>query len=139
PAGAPLGVAGRGGPGPGAHRRETAAAVVRDLPPVLPEHQHGTVFNLNVPNVPPGTPDEVREATLAPFGIVQTTMTEPVEGDVRLTVRELPDEPIPGSDAALLAEGFATVTNVVAVQEAATAVFLGRRRDRGDLHVSGAR
>jgi len=118
---------------------QTAATIVTRLIPVLLEHPHGTVFNLNVPNVPPESPPELREATLAPFGIVQTTMTEPVEGDVRLTVRELPDEPIPGSDAALLAEGFATVTNVVAVQEAATAVFLGRRRDRGDLHVSGAR
>ncbi len=58
---------------------------------------------------------------------------------MRLTVRELPEQPIPGSDAALLAAGYATVTNVVAVQESATAVFVGRRRDRGDLHVSGAR
>lgn len=124
---------------PEAHHWETAAAVVTGLVPVLLEHPLGTVFNLNVPNVPPGSPLELREATLAPFGIVQTTMTEPVEGDVRLTVRELPDEPIPGSDAALLAAGYATVTNVVAVQEAATSVFVGHRRDRGDLHVSGSR
>lgn len=102
---------------------ETAAAIVRDLVPELLRHPERTVFNLNVPNVPPGTPVEVREATLAHFGIVHTTMTEPVEGDVRLTVRELDDEPLEGSDAALLAAGFATVTNVVAVQEAAAGVF----------------
>jgi 5'-nucleotidase len=123
---------------PDAHHWQTAADVVADLLPVLLEHPHGTVFNLNVPNVPPGSPVELREATLAPFGIVQTTMTEPVEGDVRLTVRELPNEPLPGSDAALLEEGYATVTNVVAVQEAATPVFAGPRRDRGVLHVDGA-
>jgi 5'-nucleotidase len=96
------------------------------------------VFNLNVPNVAPGTPVEVREATLAPFGIVQTTMTEPIEGDVRLTVRELPDEPLPGSDAALLEAGYATITNVVAVQQSGLAVFAGRRGERANLHVSGA-
>jgi 5'-nucleotidase len=123
---------------PSAHHWETAAAVVRDLIPVLLEHPAGTVFNLNVPNVPPQARVEVREATLAPFGIVQTTMTEPIEGDVRLTVRELPDEPLPGSDAALLEAGFATITNVVAVQQSGVAVFAGRRGERGELHVSGA-
>ncbi len=106
---------------------ETAAEIVRGLLPVLLEHPPGTVFNLNVPNVAPSARPELREATLAPFGIVQTTMTEPVEGNVRLTVRELPDEPIAGSDAALLAGGYATVTNVVAVQESATPVFRGTR------------
>ncbi|WP_395641048.1 5'/3'-nucleotidase SurE [Pseudolysinimonas sp.] len=120
------------------HHWETAATVVGTLLPVLLEHPHGTVFNLNVPNIPSAEGLELREATLAPFGIVQTTMTEPVEGDVRLTVRELPDQPIEGSDAALLALGHATVTNVVAVQESATPVFSGPRRDRGTLHVSTA-
>jgi hypothetical protein len=53
-------------------------------------------------------------------------MTESIEGEVRLTVRELPDEPIAGSDAALLAEGFATVTNVVAVRESETSAFAAK-------------
>jgi len=121
---------------PETYHWETAAAIVRDILPVLLEHPAGTVFNLNVPNVPADTAVEVRDATLAPFGIVQTTMTEPVEGDVRLTVRELPDEPLAGSDAALLAAGHATITNVVAVQQSRVAVFVGRRSDRGELHVS---
>jgi 5'-nucleotidase len=108
---------------PDAHHWETAADVTRGLLPLLLAHPIGTVLNLNVPNVPPGTPVETREATLAPFGIVHATMTEPVGGDVQLTVRELPDEPIAGSDAALLAAGFATVTNVVAVQAAEAPVF----------------
>lgn len=116
---------------PEAHHWQTAADVVRQLIPELRRHPPGTVFNLNVPNVPHGTPIELREATLAPFGIVHTTMTEPAEGDVRLTVRELPEAPVEGSDAALLAAGFATVTNVVAVREAARPVFpSGAGQDR---------
>jgi len=103
---------------PDAHHWQTAATIVRRLLPELLAHPPGTVLNLNVPNVPPEVDVELREATLAPFGIVQTTMTEAIEGEVRLTVRDLPDRPIAGSDAALLAEGFATVTNVVAVREA---------------------
>jgi len=103
---------------PDAHHWATAAAVVERVLPTLIAHPRGTVLNLNVPNVPPEVAVALREATLAPFGIVQTTMTESIEGEVRLTVRELPDEPIAGSDAALLAAGFATLTNVVAVREA---------------------
>lgn len=104
---------------------ETAARVVERLLPVIEGSAPGTVLNVNVPNVPPETRVELREASLAPFGIVQTTMTEPVGADVRLTVRDLPDTPIPGSDAALLAAGFATVTSIVAVQQAAESVFSG--------------
>src|SRR5690606_7695398 len=109
---------------PDAHHWATAAGVVGELLPVLLRQPAGTVFDVNVPNVGPSTSVELREASLAPFGIVQTTMTEPVEGDVRLTVRELPEHPIEGSDAALLAAGFATVTNVVAVQQAPRSVFV---------------
>ena len=123
---------------PSAYHWDTAAAVVRRLIPVLLEHPRGTVFNVNVPNVPLDTEVDVREATLAPFGIVQTTMTEPIEGNVRLTVRELPDDPIEGTDAALLAAGFATITNVVAVQQASKPVFTGPRREKGALHVDGS-
>lgn len=75
----------------------------------------GTVINVNVPNNAPVR--GVREATLAPFGIVQTTMSEREEHYVRLAVEDLPRTPTPGSDAALLAEGFATVTGISPVTE----------------------
>lgn len=97
---------------------ETAAKIVKVVLPRLMAQAPGAVFNLNVPNVPEDELPELREATLAPFGIVQTTMTEPAEGEVRLTVRELEQTPESGSDAALLGAGFATLTNVVAVREA---------------------
>lgn len=70
----------------------------------------GTVLNLNVPNVGHEDVPGLRPAELAPFGIVHTTMTEPDEGHVRLAVTDNDEPPVPGTDAALLAEGFATVT-----------------------------
>lgn len=68
----------------------------------------GTVLNVNVPNT--ASHRGLRETTLAPFGIVQTTLTEHHEQHVRLAVEELPQNPEPGSDAACLAEGWVTVT-----------------------------
>jgi 5'-nucleotidase len=89
---------------------DAAAELTRGLLPFLLDRDPGTVLNLNVPNV--GSAVEVREATLAPFGIVQTTMTQEDEQHVRLAVEDLPNTPEPGSDAALLAEGFATLTSI---------------------------
>ena len=92
---------------------DAAAAVTRQVLPILLAEAPGTVLNLNVPNI--AAPVDLREATLAPFGIVQTTMHRDGEHHVRLAVEDLPNEPVPGSDAALLAEGFATLTSVTAV------------------------
>lgn len=92
---------------------DAAAAVTRTVLPLLLAQTPGTVLNLNVPNAP--TPADVREATLAPFGIVQTTMHRDGDDHVRLAVEDLPNEPVPGSDAALLAEGYATLTSITAV------------------------
>lgn len=103
---------------PEAHHWATAAEVVGRVLERLAGAEAGTVLNLNVPNLPSADGLELHEATLAPFGIVQSTMTEPDDDYVRLTVRELEDDPEPGSDAALLLAGHATVTSVVAVREA---------------------
>lgn len=54
----------------------------------------------------------VVEAALAPFGIVQTTLSERGVGHIRLAVEDLPNTPVPGSDAALLAEGWVTLTGL---------------------------
>jgi len=89
---------------------DAAADVALDLVPALLSHPRGTVVNLNVPNTP--TSNGVVEATLAPFGIVQTTLTEQDEHHIRLAVEDLPNTPEPGSDAARLAEGWATVTGL---------------------------
>lgn len=92
---------------------DAAARVTVQQIPRLLDSPAGTVWNLNVPNE--SGPFETREAALAPFGIVQTSMSEQGEGFVRMAVEDLPNTPEPGSDAALLAQGFATVTNIQSV------------------------
>lgn len=99
---------------------DAAARVTRSVLPTLLAQAPGTVLNLNVPNV--ATAVDVREATLAPFGIVQTTMHRDGDHHVRLAVEDLPNEPVPGSDAALLAEGYATLTSITSVASIPLAV-----------------
>ncbi|WP_460796662.1 5'/3'-nucleotidase SurE [Microbacterium sp. GXF0217] len=98
------------------HWRTGADAALR-LVPQLMTRARGTVVNVNVPNAP-----EMRgfvEAPLAPFGIVQTTLTEADEHYVRLAVEDLPLLPAENSDAALLAEGWVTVTGIDPVSSCA--------------------
>jgi 5'-nucleotidase len=68
------------------------------------------VLNVNVPNVPFPALRGVRQASLARFGAVQTTIAEIGEGFVRLGVADGNAHDEPGSDAALVADGFASVT-----------------------------
>lgn len=96
---------------------DTAAGAALDLLPALLQHPKGTVINVNVPNTP-GT-RRYREAKLAPFGIVQTTLTEHEEQYVRLAVEDLPNSPEPGTDAAFLADGWVTVTGLDPVSHVA--------------------
>jgi 5'-nucleotidase len=92
---------------------EAARALLRgmlDSPP-------GTVLNLNVPNAADAGSRPPRTATLAPFGIVQTTAAEHGEGEVRLTVADLTGEQDPRSDAALLVAGHPTLTSITGIGE----------------------
>jgi 5'-nucleotidase len=68
----------------------------------------GTVLNLNVPDLP--SVAGLREATLASFGQAQMAVAEQGEGFVRLTVEQNGERLAPGTDIALLAEGYATLT-----------------------------
>lgn len=96
---------------------DTAARVACRVIPFLARQPAGTVLNLNVPDVDDEALAGLRVAPLAEFGIVQTTMTEHTEGDIRLTVADNSEDPTPGSDAALLAEGYAVVTAIQSVRE----------------------
>lgn len=93
----------------------TGASAAVDLRPALLERPRGTVVNLNAPNT--AEHRGLREATLAPFGIVQTTLTERDEHHIRLAVEDLPNEPIAGTDAAYLADGWVTVTGIDPVSD----------------------
>lgn len=97
---------------------------VRTLLDRLRDSAPGTVLNLNVPNAEHDL--EIREATLATFGIVQTTMTDHAQSDeehVRLTVADVPVDQDARSDAGLLAHGYATVTSIRSIAESGAPVL----------------
>jgi 5'-nucleotidase len=89
---------------------DTAGALAARLLPWLAGAPAGTVLNLNVPDRPAGRVAGLRRATLAPFGQVQMAIGESGEDFVRMTIEQEGAEAVPGSDIALLSEGYATVT-----------------------------
>lgn len=96
----------------------TAAAVARMVMPRVLAAPLGTVVNLNVPDVESAAELVVREAPLAHFGIVHTTVTGiGDEHHVVLEIADPEDPPGPGTDAALLFDGFATLTSIRSVAE----------------------
>ena len=99
-------------------RWSAARTVVGGIIPLLLEAPAQTVLNLNVPELDGDVGPEYRMATLAPFGIVQTTMTEQDRHLILLSVADPAGDPPVGSDAELLAAGFATVTAIESVHEA---------------------
>ncbi|HLJ07829.1 MAG TPA: 5'/3'-nucleotidase SurE, partial [Acidimicrobiia bacterium] len=99
---------------------ETAAELARRVLPVLLDSGAGTVLNLNVPNLPVSEVRGLERARLARFGAVQTNVAERGEGYVKVALAEIDAEYEPGTDAALIAAGYATVTPLSAVCEAAS-------------------
>ena len=103
------------GMNPEEFRWNTAARAAIELLPVLSAQPRGTALNVNTPNRVDSR--GLRQCTLAPFGIVHTTVAESDESYVQLTVEELPNIPTDESDAACLAEGWTTVTGIDSVVE----------------------
>ncbi|NLF05903.1 MAG: 5'/3'-nucleotidase SurE [Actinomycetales bacterium] len=68
------------------------------------------VVNLNVPDVLPAEVRGLRQAPLAAVGVVQGTVHELDEGHLQLTYADVAERGDAGSDAVLLADGFATLT-----------------------------
>jgi 5'-nucleotidase len=90
---------------------DTAATLASHVTDWIGSAPAGTVINLNVPDTPLSRLSGIRSADLAPFGQeLRTTVVE--RGgemtELRLTFHAA-DHP-PGSDAALLRRGYATVT-----------------------------
>ncbi len=73
---------------------------------------------IDSPNVAPEELRGIERARLASSGAVQTVVTEPGAGYVKLAYRGVDAELEPGTDAALLAGGFASFTPLRPVCEA---------------------
>ena len=79
-----------------------------------------TVLNVNVPDRPLGDLAGVRVAGLASFGHVQATVDDAGEGRLAISMSTDGSAPDPGTDTALLAAGFVTVTSLLGVTAADT-------------------
>ena len=89
---------------------DTARAVAQEAVGWVLAMSSPMVLNVNVPNIPFLALRGVRQGALARFGAVQTTIAEIGEGFVRLGVADDDAHDEPGSDAALVAADFASVT-----------------------------
>jgi 5'-nucleotidase len=98
---------------------DTAVRVACSVIGWLVAAKPGIVLNVNVPNIAPDALRGLAPATLASFGAVQTNVTEVGKGYVKLAYTDVDAELEPGTDAALLADGYAAVTPLTAVCEAA--------------------
>jgi 5'-nucleotidase len=96
----------------------TAAAVAREVIPVLARLRPGLALNVNVPNVPPGRLRGIRYGRLAEVGAVQVSIAGSGGTQLELTVSQPRHVNAPDSDSAALTAGFASVTAVRAICEA---------------------
>lgn len=96
---------------------DTAATLAARLIPLLLNQPEGTTLNLNVPDHSHQQLPEYRVASLAPFGAVQTTVTQDDQQSFRRSVIEVDTADEPNSDARLLSAGFATVTALNSLSE----------------------
>jgi 5'-nucleotidase len=94
---------------------ETAEAVARAALLWLAGAPPRTVLNVNVPDRALGDLAGVRVAGLASFGQVQATVDEVGEGRLAISMSTDGSAPEPGTDTALLAAGFVTVTSLLGV------------------------
>lgn len=96
---------------------ETASAVARRIIPALHGMPHGVVLNVNVPNVPLQQLRGIRRGTLAQTGAVEINVVEAGADYLQVTMSDVTERPRPGTDSALLAAGYATVTLVLPLCE----------------------
>jgi 5'-nucleotidase len=97
----------------------TAAAVAQQALSWLAGAPARTVLNVNVPDLPLERLAGVRWAPLANFGQVQAAMREGDGGRLQVEIKADEHERTDGTDTALLAAGFVTVTSIVGVQATA--------------------
>jgi 5'-nucleotidase len=97
---------------------DKADEAVRAVLPVLLEMPAATVLSLNVPNIV--DVQGVRWAKLARFGSVQSRVDEVDENEIELVTVYSEESLVPGTDSALLASGYATLTPLNSVSEDVT-------------------
>lgn len=105
---------------------DTAAYLLPGVLDVLIGAPPGTVLTLNVPDRPATALGELRHASLAEFGTVQTRVDRVENGQLCLAQVELDIPPKAGTDSALLAAGHPTLTALESVSEAAASTLSQR-------------
>jgi 5'-nucleotidase len=101
----------------------TAGHLLPSVLDVLAEVPRGTVLTLNVPDRPIEALRELRRATLAEFGTVQTRVDRVDNGQLHLADVEMAIPPAAGTDSALLAAGHPTLTALESVHETSGPAF----------------
>jgi 5'-nucleotidase len=102
---------------------ETAADVARRMLTRVTGSRAPLVLNVNVPNVALDELHGLRRARLASFGAVQTNIAEAGQGFVKLSVADVDAPREPGTDAAFIADGYATLTALQPLCEAESVTF----------------
>jgi len=115
---------------------DTAARLAVGLLPTVLAAAAAVVFNINVPDAPPSGVRGLRRASLASFGAVQTNI-EVGTGYVRLALADTDSVQQPGTDAAWLAAGYATLTPLGPICEA-SGVVLPELSGRPTPHGTGS-
>jgi 5'-nucleotidase len=97
---------------------ETASHVASQMLGRLMELPEGTVLNVNVPNVALEDLRGIRQAGLAKFGVVETRVANATEGYLEVSLVDTGAKHEEGTDAALIAQGYASVTPLRSISEA---------------------
>lgn len=95
---------------------EAATRYLPQLLSVLRRSRKAIVLNLNAPDLPAERLRGLREARLAAFGAVRTTVRTG-DGYVELSLADTDASREPGTDSALLVEGYATVSAITPIFE----------------------
>jgi 5'-nucleotidase len=89
---------------------QTAAQLAKQLFSLLADADPPVTLNLNVPDVRADQVPGLRSGTLASFGAVQVNLAEAGKGYLRVAVADSDAGREPGTDAAWLADGYASLT-----------------------------
>lgn len=99
-------------------RWDSVRTVLHVILPLVLGLPPGATLNVNVPDRPVGQLGELRCVPLARIGTVQTRIEQFASNQLRRVTAPLPDNPEPGTDAAVLAAGHPTISELSPVEDA---------------------